>query len=81
MSAATFQGRRAAAIENDTLRVTLLQEGRHIAEIFDKETGVNPLWISTWRSIELPARGRLETEYWAVMQTADSVPESIVWPA
>lgn len=39
-------------IENDDLRVTVLQEGGHIAEIFDKETGVNPLWIPPWPSIE-----------------------------
>ena len=48
----TFQGRRAAAIENQHLRVTVLEEGGHLAEILDKETGVNPLWIPPWRSIE-----------------------------
>ncbi len=25
-------------------RVTVLEEGGHIAEIFDKRSGVNPLW-------------------------------------
>lgn len=55
MPATMFFGRRAVAIENDNLRVTILQEGGHIAEIFDKETGVNPLWIPPWQSIE-PSR-------------------------
>jgi hypothetical protein len=48
----TFRGRRAAAIENPDLRVTVLEEGGHIAEILDKETGINPLWIPPWPSIE-----------------------------
>jgi len=47
-----FHGRRAASIENEKLRVTVLQEGGHIAEILDKETGVNPLWNPPWPSIE-----------------------------
>lgn len=47
-----YRGRRAAAIENDHLRVTVLEEGGHIAEILDKRTGVNPLWIPHWPSIE-----------------------------
>ena len=48
----TFHGRKAAQIENGQLRVTVLEEGGHIAEILDKRTGVNPLWIPPWRSIE-----------------------------
>ena len=47
-----YRGRRAATLENDSLRVTVLREGGHIAEIFDKETGVNPLWTPPWPSIE-----------------------------
>ena len=47
-----YNGRRAAQIENSSLRVTVLGEGGHIAEIFDKATGVNPLWIPPWPSIE-----------------------------
>ena len=39
-----YRGRRAARIENRDLRVTVLACGGHIAEIFDKEAGVNPLW-------------------------------------
>ena len=47
-----FHGRRATSIENDALRVTVLHEGGHIAEILDKPTGLNPLWIPPWPSIE-----------------------------
>lgn len=47
-----YRNRRAATIENDTLRVTVLEEGGHIAEIADKATGVNPLWTPAWPSIE-----------------------------
>ena len=47
-----YRGRRAARIENDALRVTVLEQGGHIAEILDKATGVNPLWTPPWPSIE-----------------------------
>jgi hypothetical protein len=47
-----FRNRRARSIENPALRVTVLEEGGHIAEILDKATGVNPLWIPDWPSIE-----------------------------
>ncbi len=50
--ATIFRGRQAAAIENDHLRVTVLREGGHIAEIFDKVSGVSPLWIPPWPSVE-----------------------------
>ena len=52
MTATEYRGRRAATIENADLRVTVLQEGGHIAEIFDKAAGVNPLWTPPWPSIE-----------------------------
>jgi hypothetical protein len=48
----TFRGRTAATIENADLLVTALHGGGHIAEILDKRSGVNPLWIPTWPSIE-----------------------------
>jgi hypothetical protein len=48
----SFRNRRATSIENDALRVTVLHEGGHIAEIFDKQTGINPLWTPPWSSIE-----------------------------
>ncbi|HXE10762.1 MAG TPA: hypothetical protein VN633_01495 [Bryobacteraceae bacterium] len=48
----TFQGREAVQIENNNLRVTVLREGGHIAEILHKQSGVSPLWIPPWPSIE-----------------------------
>ena len=52
MRRTSFHGRRAAQIENDSLRVTVLEEGGHVAELRHKATGVNPLWIPPWPSIE-----------------------------
>jgi hypothetical protein len=37
-----FRNRRATSLENDALRVTVL----------DKRTGINPLWIPPWPSLE-----------------------------
>src|SRR5688500_1140648 len=48
----SYRDRQAARLENDQLRVTVLEEGGHIAEIADKATGVNPLWTPAWPSIE-----------------------------
>lgn len=47
-----YRNRRAVSLENDALRVTVLEEGGHIAEVFDRATGVNPLWTPDWPSIE-----------------------------
>jgi hypothetical protein len=47
-----WNGRSAASIENEALRLTVLHEGGHIAEILHKGSGVNPLWIPPWPSIE-----------------------------
>lgn len=47
-----FRQRRSTSIENDLLRVTVLHAGGHIAEILDRQTGVSPLWIPHWPSIE-----------------------------
>jgi hypothetical protein len=47
-----FRNRRATSLENDALRVSVLHEGGHIAEILDKRTGINPLWIPPWPSID-----------------------------
>lgn len=52
MPATTFHGRRAHTMENGDLRVTVLEGGGHIAEIFHKKAGVNPLWIPPWPSVE-----------------------------
>src|SRR4029077_5620838 len=48
----TYRGRWAAVLENDVLRVTVLEGGGHIAEILDKASGISPLWIPQWPSIE-----------------------------
>ena len=52
MNQTQFHNRRAAQIENQQVRVTVLAEGGHIAEILHKGSGVNPLWIPPWPSIE-----------------------------
>jgi len=52
MAETLYRGRRATSIENERLRVTVLHEGGHIAEILDKPSGVNPLWTPPWPSIE-----------------------------
>lgn len=44
--------RRTVSVENQELRVTVTVEGGHIAEITEKSTGVNPLWVPPWPSIE-----------------------------
>lgn len=52
MAQLTYRNRRAAQIENHSLRVTVTVEGGHIAEILHKATGINPLWTPPWPSIE-----------------------------
>jgi hypothetical protein len=52
MPKTNFMGREAVSIENENLRVTVLVEGGHIAEVFDKKSGVSPLWVPHWASIE-----------------------------
>lgn len=47
-----FHGREAKQIEDDSIRVTVLASGGHIAEILHKPTGINPLWIPPWQSME-----------------------------
>ena len=46
------RNRRAARIESATLRLTVLEEGGHLAEILHKPSGINPLWTPPWPSIE-----------------------------
>src|SRR5262245_6754411 len=48
----TYRGRRAAGIANAHLRLTVLEEGGHIAAITDVASGINPLWTPHWQSIE-----------------------------
>jgi len=52
MAWATFRDRRVVQIENEAVRLTMTAEGGHIAEILHKRSGVNPLWIPPWPSIE-----------------------------
>jgi hypothetical protein len=52
MAETIYRNRRAVQIENELIRVTVLVEGGHIAEIFHKPTGLNPLWTPPWPSIE-----------------------------
>ena len=52
MSELLFHGRKAVRLENEALRVTVLQEGGHIAEVYDKRASVSPLWIPHWKSLE-----------------------------
>lgn len=52
MPRSVFMDRKAVSIENADLRVTVLEEGGHIAEVFDKRAQVNPLWVPHWQSIE-----------------------------
>jgi hypothetical protein len=59
MSETIFRNRRAVQIENSHIRLTVLIEGGHIAEILDKASGVNPLWRPPWPSIE-PSQYRPE---------------------
>ena len=47
-----FMGRRAVSLENADLHVTVLEEGGHVAEVFDKRAQVNPLWVPHWPSVE-----------------------------
>ncbi|MBI3211009.1 MAG: hypothetical protein HYZ37_19155 [Candidatus Solibacter usitatus] len=47
-----YRGRRAWSIENEQIRVTLLVEGGHLAELLHKPSGVNPMWTPPWPSVE-----------------------------
>lgn len=48
----TYRNRQAVQLENEHLRLSVLVEGGHLAELLHKPTGVNPLWIPPWPSIE-----------------------------
>lgn len=47
-----YRNRRAFSVENDAIRVTMLVEGGHIAELTHKASGVNPMWAPPWPSME-----------------------------
>jgi len=52
MTEIKFENRRTVCVENDVVRVAVTLEGGHIARIEHKATGVNPLWVPPWPSIE-----------------------------
>ena len=52
MPKTTYLGRKAVYLENDDLRLTVTEEGGHIAELFSKAAGVNPLWVPIWATGE-----------------------------
>lgn len=52
MAESTYRNRRAVQLDNGLVRVTVLVEGGHVAEIFDHASQVNPLWTPPWPSIE-----------------------------
>ncbi|MGE5489535.1 MAG: hypothetical protein ACM3ZB_17085 [bacterium] len=58
MTETSYRNRRAFSIENDSVRVTVLVEGGHVAEILHKPSGTNPLWTPPWPSIEPSAYAR-----------------------
>ena len=52
MRRTVFENRKSVQIETNWIRVSVTEEGGHIAEILNKDSGVNPLWIPPWRSAE-----------------------------
>ncbi|MGH7971962.1 MAG: hypothetical protein ACREIC_24895, partial [Limisphaerales bacterium] len=55
MSQIEHRGRRANLLENEALQIVVMAEGGHIAVVTDKATGLSPLWVPPWPSIE-PSR-------------------------
>ncbi|MCC7174513.1 MAG: hypothetical protein IT159_04890 [Bryobacterales bacterium] len=49
---APYRNRKAVQLESSAVRLTVLAEGGHIAELLHKATGVYPLWTPVWPSIE-----------------------------
>ena len=47
-----FPNRKIFQLEDDDVRLSVTAEGGHIAELLCKSTGVNPLWVPPWPSIE-----------------------------
>lgn len=44
-------------IENEFVRLTVMERGGHIAELLDKRTGVSPLWVPPWADEPSPDFG------------------------
>lgn len=49
---ALLPNRKIFQLEDDHVRLSVTAEGGHLAEFLCKETGVNPLWVPPWPSIE-----------------------------
>ena len=47
-----YRNRQAYCLENQNLRVTVMAQGGHVAEILHKPSQMNPLWLPPWPSIE-----------------------------
>lgn len=47
-----YHGRRSAQIERDGLTLTVTEEGGHLAELLHQASGINPLWLPSWPSVE-----------------------------
>lgn len=62
MPKASYLSRRAISLENESLRITVVEEGGHLAEVFHKTAGVNPLWTPGWAGKEPSAFGPAEAE-------------------
>ena len=64
MKRVMFRERRAVQLDSDEARLTLTEEGGHVAEMLHKQTEVNPLWTPEWPSIEPSRHSRtLHPEY------------------
>jgi len=48
----SFKGRRSVTIGTDELRLTLTEEGGQVAELLHRKSGISPLYVPEWRSIE-----------------------------
>ena len=59
----TFHNRRVVQMENERIRISVTREGGHIAELLEKVSGINPLWIPPWPSIELSSLSPDNTAY------------------
>ena len=60
MAWTTYRGRKAFQLENQSLRIVVTTEGGHLAQVVHKATGVSPLWVPPWPTIE-PSRYTRET--------------------
>jgi hypothetical protein len=64
MTPVAYHGRPALRWENEHLRITALTQGGHIAEVWHKSLGLNPLWTPPWPIIDpLTYNPTLHAEY------------------